>query len=130
MTKYEELKKLQLQARKDRDEVKSSLYSYIISMLERKTKNPDDKLVFEEFKAYIKQVKPLVYSKEEDAVKRDLEIEILTALLPKQMTYDEILAVVNDLKANGVNEIKTIMPHFKKTYEGLYDANLVKQAIG
>ena len=126
MNRFETLKALQLQSRKDRDEIKTSLYSYFISQLERKTKNPTDDEVIAEYKAYIKQVSAIAYTKAEDIAKRDLEVTLTTDLLPKQLTESEIVDIVKSLNSSDMG---SLMKHFKENYNGSFNGGLVKKVF-
>jgi len=65
--------------------------------------------------------------------KYEFEIEVLSTLLPKQLTEEELKAKVNELITEDVKNLGLIMKHFKEKYAGLYDGNklsgIVKQEL-
>jgi hypothetical protein len=60
----------------------------------------------------------------EDAKKAALELEILSAYLPKQMSDEAVQDIIMDALASGAAErnIGSVMKFLKANYDGLYDS--------
>lgn len=61
------------------------------------------------------------------------ELEVIKAYLPKQMEESEVVALINDIKANGAKDMGSIMkelqPQIKGRFDGKKASELVKASI-
>ena len=80
----------------------------------------------------IKLVKKLVEGIKE-TTKDQVEIDVLEAYLPKQLSEAEIKMIVATVKQSGANQMGDFMKYFKSYHDGQYDgkllSNLVKEAL-
>lgn len=128
----DEIKKLNMQAMKERNAHKKDAYSNIISkyqLLVTANKNPNDedvlkiiqkinKELHEELEMYQKA------NKEEFVSKLNIQIEAIEALLPKLMSEEEIRKEITSLEDKS---IKSVMKHFKDNFTGKVDMSLVSK---
>jgi uncharacterized protein YqeY len=120
-----------------KNRVKYSLFGVIIAEIQRKTTSPDV-----EDTEVIKVIKKLLESVEETlAVAKteqpDLEVEkvLLTDLLPKQLSNDELFAIMQSAieRDPSMAEKKNMFPYLKATYDGQYngkEANILFSKLG
>lgn len=128
----DEIKKLNMQAMKERNAHKKDAYSNIISkyqLLVTANKNPNDedvlkiiqkinKELHEELEMYQKA------NKEEFVSKLNIQIEAIEALLPKLMSEEEIRKEITSLEDKS---IKSVMKHFKDNFTDKVDMSLVSK---
>lgn len=115
MTFLEELRKENLQAMKDKDSIKKSVYSLLISAINLAEKEKGEPLSKEEALKYIqKEIKQLKETIECTPVDRVESLEesnkklaILESYLPKQLTADELVSEVEKyISENNLEAIK------------------------
>ncbi len=56
-----------------------------------------------------------------------IEQDFLEQYIPKQLSEDEITAIVKDFTDKGINNLGIIMKYFKNTHAGLYDGAVVSK---
>ncbi|MFA6675895.1 MAG: GatB/YqeY domain-containing protein [Bacilli bacterium] len=127
-----------IQAMKSRDSVARGILSVILTKaklleVELRTKNVllEDKDVFEIIQKTIKEL----HDEKEDFQKvNNLERvasiikqeEILNSYLPKQLSKEEILAIIQGLEDKS---LPNVMKYFKSNYAGKVDMSLVSQIV-
>lgn len=117
------------------DKVKYSLFGVIIAEIQRKTTAQDveDTVVIQSVKKLLESVtESLKYSASESL---EAEKVILENLLPKQLTNDELLAIMQAAIAENPSmaEKKNMFPYLKANYDGQYngkDANTIFGQLG
>lgn len=117
------------------DKVKYSLFGVIIAEIQRKTTAQDveDTVVIQSVKKLLESVtESLKYSASESL---EAEKIILENLLPKQLTNDELLAIMQAAIAENPSmaEKKNMFPYLKANYDGQYngkDANTIFGQLG
>ena len=128
MTLFEKLKSDKTEAFKAGDSVRSNILSVLISDACRYDKNPPDDDVIVLTKKFIQNAKETLAackSNREDLVMRlNLEIEMLSQYLPKQLSSDEISLIISEHKETMIS-IPVIMNWFKTNYFNRYDGKLV-----
>jgi hypothetical protein len=85
---------------------------------------------------FVKSAKDTFAALADDDTRRGviaLEIEILTAYLPQQLSEDEIKAAVESILAGGVERTKKsvgiVMKELKAKYDGQYDGKLASAVV-
>ena len=135
---YEDIKKANVQAMKDKDAVARSFYSVILNkiMLENIKKREKGGEVDDSDIANIlqKTIKELDEEKDnyakvgnsEEVASIARQIEIAKGYLPKQLTAEEIKEVILSLEDRSV---PSVMKHFKANYNGKCDMKLVQEVL-
>jgi uncharacterized protein YqeY len=137
-----QIKKDQLQSRKDRDIIRSSLLTTLIGTLDLVSKNVGhdvtDNEVIAEIKKFIKNVEEVIkHGTAITLVHAIRERALLEAYLPKQMTEEELrhaigLLVVelNVTDSKGMGKIMgALKSRFEGTYDGALASKIVKEAL-
>jgi uncharacterized protein YqeY len=110
----EQIKKDMVQAMKDKDTVKRDILRVLKGEFQRDFITEDD--------AALKKIKKLVTNLK-DSNGDQIEIDILEAYLPEQLSTEEL-----------TSKVKEFMGHFSKNYTGLYDgkelSTIVKSLLG
>lgn len=122
---FQKLKDLLLQARKDKNPL-SLLYSTMIGDLQKFEKNGgkvDDAKVIGTIKTFIESATEM---KKHGHPSADAEIAALNALLPQQMTQEELAEAVQ--KSGGTN-MGDIMKYLKTNHGGLYDGKMAQTIV-
>ena len=61
------------------------------------------------------------------------EMDVIKAYLPKALSEDEVVAIINDIKAKGAKDMGSIMkelqPQIKGKFDGKRASDLVKAAV-
>lgn len=128
----ENIKKAQLTARKEKDEVKASILTTLIGEAEMVGKNaadraPTDAEVQAVIKKFIKGVDFILENvKDNEAIAAaQFERGILMEYVPKQLSEDDLFNVISNLIAiNSVDSIRKvgiIMKELKSQFDGQYD---------
>lgn len=121
---YQKLQKEQLQARKEGNKLKASLLSTILSETQKKSKEKNQSSSIEELALNV--VQKLLKTTEENLSLNliekqkeslNVEAEILKSYLPRQLSENEILKIVESLENKTA---RTVMPYFKQNYAGQY----------
>lgn len=135
---YEEIKKANVEAMKNKDAVSRGIYSVILNkiMLENIKKREKGEEVNDADVSNIlqKSVKELNEEKENylkvsnaaEAEKISAQIAIIEKFLPKMMSKEEIEAVINSLDDKS---IPAVMKHFKMNFNGKCDMRLVQEVL-
>lgn len=135
---YEDIKKANIQAMKDKDVVARSFYSVLLNkiMLENIKKREKGGEVDDSDIANIlqKTIKELDEEKDnyakvgnsEEVASIARQIEIAKGYLPKQLTAEEIKEVILSLEDRSV---PSVMKHFKANYNGKCDMKLVQEVL-
>ena len=135
---YEDIKKANVQAMKDKDAVARSFYSVLLNkiMLENIKKRERGGEVDDCDIANIlqKTIKELDEEKDnyakvgnsEEVASIARQIEIAKGYLPKQLTAEEIKEVILSLEDRSV---PSVMKHFKANYNGKCDMKLVQEVL-
>ena len=135
---YDEIKKANVQAMKDKDSVARSFYSVILNkiMLENIKKREKGGEVNDEDIANIlnKTIKELDEEKQnyakvgnaKEVENIDKQIEIAKKYLPKQLSREEIEEIIKSLDDKSIG---SVMKHFKLNYNGKCDMKLVQEVL-
>ena len=130
---FEQIKKDQLTARKNKESEKALWLSTLIGELQRGEKDFSDAKVLGLIKKNLDNLREnLKHNPDSESVKN--EIAFLEAYLPQQMSEAEIQTAVQKLIAEGANNMKMVMTGLQTQYTGLYDgkvaSRIVKEALG
>lgn len=145
MSLYKTLKADQIQARKDRDVLKSALLTTLMGEIQvSATGNgtPDydedgvlkvaNDAVLAVIKKFIKNTNEFIRVKDNPTSRQ--EIEILQAYLPKQLSDEELKVAIGlilaDCQLEGGKRIGFVMGQLKQQYPDQFDASKVKGIIG
>lgn len=143
MTLIANIRKDQIEARKARNVVASTLLTTLIGeavMIAKndQRENPTDAEVQNVIKKFLKGVSETISVLEksdptetEDRLKVvNAEKAILEGYLPKQLTEDDLKTIIREALVNGAKEdIGSLMGVLKKGYEGRYDGKLASAVI-
>ena len=135
---YDDIKKANVQAMKDKDSVARSFYSVLLNkiMLENinkreKGQQVENSDIFVIVQKTIKELEEekLNYQKvnnieEVETIER--QIEIAKTYLPKQLDREQIKEIIETLDDKS---IPTVMKHFKLNYNGQCDMKLVQEVL-
>jgi len=122
---FQKLKDLLLQARLNKSPL-ALLYSTMIGDLQKFEKNGgnvDDTKVIGTIKTFIESATEM---KKYGHPSADAEIAALSALLPQQMTQEELAEAVQ--KSGGTN-MGEIMKYLKSNHGGLYDGKMAQVVV-
>lgn len=138
MSIFKHVKAEQLQARKNKEKVKTDLFTTLIGSVQTVAKNtkqdsdnPPDELVLSQVKAFINGAEESLRMNPA-LITPVLELEYLKALLPQQLSaeklkevVDQILATVDASVTSG-KLVGVVMGQLKKDYPNQFDASLVR----
>ncbi|MBL8033447.1 MAG: GatB/YqeY domain-containing protein [Leptospiraceae bacterium] len=139
---FERMQKESLEARKARDQVKSSVLTTAISQIKalaiddghRAVNDADVMKIVKQFLKGVEENLALAAQGKMDASRAEqfkLEKDILLSYLPQQMSADDIKAAV---KKSGATNIGEAMKYLKANFDGQYDGKLasgvIKEVIG
>ena len=113
------LKDMLLSARKVDNKVAKSVLPILIADIERKKSDP-----VAEIKKYLANAQEC-FALSSD-VKYQEEIELLMALLPSQLTEGDL---INVIKSNQFQDMKSAMAYLKSNYSGQYDGKLASKIL-
>ena len=134
----EQIKKANIEAMKNKDTVARAFYSVLMNkiLLEKIAKGQRDQMLADADVSNIVQkvIKELNDEKEnyqkvgnaEEVANLDRQLEIASSYLPKQLSKDEIKAIILGLDDKT---IPTVMKHFKANYNGQVDMRLVQEVL-
>ena len=135
---YDDIKKANIQAMKDKDSVARSFYSVLLNkiMLENINKREKGGQI-EDSDIYVivqKTIKELEdekanYQKVNNSEEVEIivrQIEIAKTYLPKQLDREQIAEVISKLDDKS---IPTVMKYFKQNYNGQCDMKLVQEVL-
>lgn len=126
----QQIKKNQLNARKNKDDVSISLLTTLIGDIENlaKTKNNEDinVLTIGVIKSYLDRNLEFQNTNPKDEVLEVLKIEqqILQRYMPKALTEDDIITIIKDC---SLTSMPSVMKHFKENYFGQYDGKKLSE---
>lgn len=117
--------------------VKYSLFGVIIAEVQRKTTSADveDSVVIQIIKKLLESVNETLAVANTEQPELEEEKVLLTNLLPKQLSNDELLAIMQAAIAAdpAMAEKKNMFPYLKANYDGQYngkDANTLFSQLG
>lgn len=123
---FNQLKKDHLEARKNREKIKSNLLGAIIGDCTKENKSPNNDQCLAIIKSFLKKNKQL----QEDCSKTVnmsclsqalIEEEILNSYLPKQLTEKELRAIIEQVIENGTDNIGKVMKYLKDNIANGFD---------
>lgn len=126
----QQIKKNQLDARKNKDDVSISLLTTLIGDIENlaKTKNNEDinVLTIGVIKSYLDRNLEFQNTNPKDEVLEVLKIEqqILQRYMPKALTEDDIITIIKDC---SLTSMPSVMKYFKENYFGQYDGKKLSE---
>ena len=135
---YDEIKKANILAMKEKDSVAHTIYSVLINklMLEQiKKREKNEQLTdVDTIQILQKSVKELTeelenYKKvnnDEEVQNITKQIELVKSYLPKMMSEDEIKSIIMSLEDKSV---PAVMKHFKANYQGKCDMRQVSEIL-
>lgn len=130
MNLIDKIKSDQLQARKSQHAITSALLTTLIGESEMVGKNANRQVTDDEvvsvIKKFIKNIDITLSVVKDDFSKDKCELEkqILTNYLPKQLTKKELVSIISDLKNKHSGNVGLVMKELKSSYNGLYDGKL------
>jgi len=101
----------------DGNKFKRDTLSFVIGEAQRVTKEPTDDQMYSIINKSIKGLKECVGLD----LNAESQIALLQSYLPKQLSDQELIDVIQDLKSEGLNRGE-IMKKLKETLAGRYDA--------
>ena len=135
---YEEIKKANVQALKDKDAVARSIYSVLLNKIkleEIRKREKGDEIVDADISNILqKAIKELEDEKQnyakvgngEEVEKIAKQIEIASKYLPKMLCEEEIKEIILSLDDKS---IPSVMKHFKQNYNGKCDMRKVQEVL-
>ena len=135
---YEEIKKANIQAMKDKDTVARSFYSVLLNKVKleeiRKREKGEEIVDYDVVSILQKTIKELVDEKEgyskvgnlEEVENINTQIAIAEKYLPKMMSEEEIKEVILSLADRSV---PNVMKHFKSNFAGKCDMRKVQEVL-
>lgn len=124
----ESIKKEQLQARKDKDKIKTKSLTTIIgeidTIVKRTGKEVDDVAVSNLVKKTIENLRIILEHTTSDKEAIESEIQLLDAFVLKQLTEERIRAIKKEIVAR---DAKTLMQFLNTNYKGRFDGKLAMQ---
>lgn len=124
----ESIKKEQLQARKDKDKIKTKSLTTIIgeidTIVKRTGKEVDDVAVSNLVKKTIENLRIVLEHTTSDKEAIEQEIQLLDAFVLKQLTEERIRAIKKEIVAR---DAKTLMQFLNTNYKGRFDGKLAMQ---
>ena len=128
----DDIKKERLSARKEKNSVKASILTTLTGELESRAKRDGSEITDE---MVISTARKFIQSNLDSITALPcpdgnssllMENEILESFLPKQLTEEQIIGIIESLGCDNIGEI---MKHFKSTYSGQYDGKLVNSLV-
>jgi uncharacterized protein YqeY len=135
---YDEIKKANVQALKDKDAVARSIYSVLLNKIkleEIKKREKGEEIADADISNILqKAIKELQDEKAnyekvgnmEEGAKIATQIEIASKYLPKMLTDEEIKGIILSLEDKS---IPAVMKHFKQNYNGKCDMRKVQEVL-
>ncbi len=118
MSIYEEIKRLRLEARKNRDTPVVEAYTYIQGELERGVeKSPSDEKTLKALKKI-----ETAFAESGDTVGQTIISSLLEKYTPKQLSEEDIATLLRSSSFGNVGEAQK---YFKANYPGQYDGAVV-----
>jgi len=140
MSLLEDIKKAQLQARKEKDKFRAGVLTCLYGEVSIIGKNEGNRETTDEeciriVTKFKKGVEENIRLKRDSGCNaRDLakffqEIEFYNTFLPQQMTKDELTEYIKKTIALGANNIGAVMKVMKAEINGLYDGKMASELI-
>ncbi len=138
----EKLKQESLQARKEKNQIKSSLLSTVLSQvkllaIDDHHREPTDHDVIQVVKKFLKNIEENIQLGEQgrltsDAYEQALkEKEILLEYLPKQLSEEELKEIIRKSNAKNIGEVmKFLKENYPEQYDGKLASKLAKELLG
>lgn len=129
---FEQIKKDQLTARKNRDSATTTSLSTLIGELQRGGgKDFDDAQVIGLIKKNVETLRENLKLNPEGPNNGDIqrELELFEAYLPRQMSEDELREAIRLLIDEGATSIRELMPTLQNRYKGQYDGRLASGLV-
>lgn len=135
---YDEIKKANIQAMKDKDVVARNFYSVVLNKIKleeirKREKGGDieDADISNIFKKTIKELEEEKqnYSKvgnDKEVENIEYQIEIAKKYLPKMLSEDEIKEIISSLPDKSIS---IVMKYFKENYNGKCDMRMVQEVL-
>ena len=135
---YDEIKKANIQAMKDKDVVARNFYSVVLNKIKleeirKREKGGDieDADISNIFQKTIKELEEEKqnYSKvgnDKEVENIEYQIEIAKKYLPKMLSEDEIKEIITSLPDKSIS---TVMKYFKENYNGKCDMRMVQEVL-
>ena len=135
---YDEIKKANIQAMKDKDVVARNFYSVVLNKIKleeiRKRENGGDIEDADISNIFQKTIKELEeekqnYSKvgnDKEVENIEYQIEIAKKYLPKMLSEDEIKEIITSLPDKSIS---IVMKYFKENYNGKCDMRMVQEVL-
>jgi len=135
---YEEIKKANVQALKDKDSVARSIYSVLLNKIKleeiRKREKGEEIADADISNILQKAIKELEDEKSnyakvgnlDEVAKISTQIEIASKYLPKMLDENEIKEIILSLEDKS---IPSVMKHFKQNYNGKCDMRKVQEVL-
>ena len=133
---FEDLKKANIETMKNHDKVAHEIVSLVFGKCkneaidkgypDRKLPDPETLRIIQKTIKELEEEK-LAFEKAERAEKVEIlkaQMELLNKYLPKQLSEDEIRAIIASLEDK---KIPSVMKHFKANYQGQVDNSLVSK---
>jgi len=123
MTLFEKIKTDRINAKKQKNEVASSILTVLFGELENQSKRNvviNDELVIQSCKKFILNNDETIKLVNDEFTKSRLQAEnlILQVYLPVQLTIADLRSIINKLNINNLGQI---MKYLKENYTGQYD---------
>jgi uncharacterized protein YqeY len=138
----DKLKRDSLQARKDKDQIKASLLSTVLSQVKTLAiddghREPNDQDVIQVVKKFLKSIEENIELGKQGKLPKDAfeqvqkEKEILLEYLPKQLSDDELKEIIKNSGAKNVGEaMKYLKEHYPDQYDGKKASQIAKEILG
>ena len=135
---YEEIKKANVQAMRDKDAVARSIYSVLLNKIkleEIRKREKGEEIVDADISNILqKAIKELEDEKQnyakvghnDEVEKISIQIEIASKYLPKMLSEEEIKEIILALDDKS---IPNVMKHFKQNYNGKCDMRKVQEVL-
>ena len=135
---YDEIKKANIQAMKDKDVVARNFYSVVLNKIKleeirKREKGGDieDADISNIFQKTIKELEEEKqnYSKvgnDKEVENIEYQIEIAKKYLPKMLSEDEIKEIISSLPDKSIS---IVMKYFKENYNGKCDMRMVQEVL-
>lgn len=117
MTILDQIKRDQIESRKNKDILKSNLLTTILGEISRVDKvNHNEDLYIQILKKMVKDIETVIQYKPSEI--SEYEKSILLTYLPKQATEDEIIAVIKTCEYHLGIVMKSLKENFGKNFDG------------
>lgn len=134
MSLLDKIKKDQLESRKERDAVRSSLLTTLYSEAAKVGKDSGNRestdaevmAVIKKFQKNNEMSQGVITDNEALSVLQ-LEANYLSSYMPKALTEEEVKRIILESRQSGKSELKQIMAEFKEKYAGQYDGGTVSK---